>query len=322
MDTLYGFRFSIEKLGSGAFAEQAWKRFWSLVKPADIPASTLHAATLIGTEGVYVIYLESNDSERLARVAEKVGGNRHFLEVAVSPGVTTELEGQPLEAGRVTPEGEFVGGSWAEAGLRAARDQVAPIRLAPSRAGTRRRMVWASAVVAFLLAGGAISFALLRSQARQEPKGAPATKGSPAANASPSPSESPSPSPPPPPVDTRDISTAAGVLRIEKVSLSDKYMDCPPSGGECKDIAGPPYLIVLVRSAEGKSGEAVSDGILQQATESFVVDSRGARADFDTVRRTGASRSVEVIYAEFDSTKVTGLVLHWPQNSPIILHPA
>lgn len=186
----------------------------------------------------------------------------------------------------------------------------------------RRWLVWVSAAVVVAIGGGATAFVMLRDNRSEI-----STKGLPSAGptvSSTGGSESPSPtaSPTPPAIETLDIKTAAGTLRIEKVKLSDKYMDCPPPSGQCKETTGPPYLIVQVRSSEGKRAETVRDEITIQSTDSFVVDSLGSRADFATVRTTSGSRSLELIYSELDSLAVVGLVLFWPDNQPINLHPA
>lgn len=319
---IYGFRFSIEKLGSAAYAQQAWKTFWSIVKPSDLAGASLSTATVVGTESIYVIYIQGDDPAKLARVAEKFGSDRRFLAVAVEPAVATETEGTPpVEAGNVTPEGEFRGGSWAEAGLLEARRS--PMH-APSVESPRRRrwMLWAAAAFAFVLVAGVTTFFLIRSRETASDRKPSSARPSTPAPTPTEPATSPTPSPTPAPVDTLNINTAAGVLKIEKVKLSDSYMDCPPEGGTCKDVKGPPYLVVSTRSVEGKSAQQVTDAIILQAGQSFVTDSANKRADFAETRSTGGSRTVEIIYGEFDSTAVTGLVLFWPDNPPITLHPA
>jgi hypothetical protein len=187
------------------------------------------------------------------------------------------------------------------------------------------------AVVVVLVAGGAV--AVLVSQRRSDEistsdtPAAQAVTEAPSLSPPPIPSVPPiaappsSPEPPPErePVSTLDLKTAAGVLRIQSVRIRNLYMECPPPTNVCRDRTGPPYVIVTVVSSAGKGARQVSDAIVPQATESYVLDGQGRRTDFETVRHTEGSSQVELIYADLASMDIRALVLYWEGNPPILL---
>ncbi|MGH9197338.1 MAG: hypothetical protein ACRD1T_16555, partial [Acidimicrobiia bacterium] len=123
------------------------------------------------------------------------------------------------------------------------------------------------------------------------------------------------------PVSTRSIITQYGLVHIEGLRLTNKYTECPISGGgECKNVSGgSKYIMFLtVKSADGKSGESWQNDLSTEAFESYVLTSTGARARVNSISH-NSSNGLDVIFEFFDSASTAGLILYWPGNPPIKL---
>ena len=121
------------------------------------------------------------------------------------------------------------------------------------------------------------------------------------------------------PVSTREVKTSAGIVLIDGVKASDRYMECA-GVGRCTQRAGGKFILgITYRSAEGKSAQDLQRDLSQEALSSHVKTPAGNRVEafnFDPI--TGKS-SITVIYAYMDSGITSGLVLYWKGNPPIAI---
>ena len=121
------------------------------------------------------------------------------------------------------------------------------------------------------------------------------------------------------PVSTREVKTSAGILLIDSVKASDRYMEC--SGvGRCTQRAGGKFILgITYRSAEGKSAQDLQRDLSQEALSSHVKTPAGNRVEGFNFDLSTAKSSITVIYAYMDSGITSGLVLYWKGNPPIAI---
>lgn len=209
-----------------------------------------------------------------------------------------------------------------ETNATTAQPTILPRAAAPSK----RWMVWAAvgAGAMVLIAIGA--FAL----GRRDTPSPPVARDSPTAVATEqleeteafedlAPPEEPPSLSPLPPVATREINSSIGKLLIQKAQLTNQYSVCSNAPGQCSQAPENEYVLILtVKSAEGRSGEDFSQELSPASIESYIMSAQGKRADPDHTT-TGSGGTAEIWYAHFDSKSQGQLILHWPDNPPIIL---
>ena len=125
------------------------------------------------------------------------------------------------------------------------------------------------------------------------------------------------------PVSTREINTSEGIVVIDRIKVTDRYMECPTTG-KCIQHAGGKFILGLtLRSKEGKSASVLQARLTQEALSSYVKTPEGRRVEaFNFDLLSGGKSSITVIYAYLDAAVTNGLTLYWKGNPPIAFQSA